>query len=157
MRAYRAGTISEAVQNAVEAVPGMKHRDVASFLGISGATLSYGTDVPEDRPAGLGVAYLHRLAVAFPEAAAPIAEHFAALAGGTFHSIDSEAQPQAMWQHVATMAKETGEAVAALSSIEHGADRAEVRREIIEAREALDAAIRDLDAQNAVQMRGAAS
>lgn len=147
MRAYRAGTISEAVQNAVEAVPNMKHRQVAEMLGISGATLSYGMAPSEDRPAGLGVAHLHRLAVAFPQAAVPLAEHFAALAGGTFQSIDSSAEPRAMWQHVAAMAKETGEAVAALSSIEHGADRAEVRREIIEARQALDAALRDLDAQ----------
>ena len=61
---------------------------------------------------GLGVAHLHRLAVAFPQAAVPLAEHFAALAGGTFQSIDSSAEPRAMWQHVAAMAKSMADSAA---------------------------------------------
>ncbi|APX23178.1 hypothetical protein Ga0080559_TMP2382 [Salipiger profundus] len=144
------------MQNAVEAIPQRTHREVASFLGIRASTLSYGMDPSEDRPGGLGIAYVDRLCDRWPEAAAHLAQHFAARAGGLFQPNATTAAPKAAWQHVATMAKETGEAVAALSSVEHGADRAEVRRELIEARDAIDAALRDHDAeQRAIPLRGA--
>ncbi|APZ53112.1 hypothetical protein [Salipiger abyssi] len=154
MKAYRAGTISEAVQNAIEAIPDRKHREVAAFLGISPATLSFGMDPSETRPGGLGIAYVDRLCDKWPEAAEQMALHFGARAGGTFQKIDSACPEQAPWQHVACLAKETSEAVAAMSQVEHGGCVHQTRRELLEAREAIDAAIHDLDARPVDLKRG---
>lgn len=82
MRKVRPASIQSAVQSAIRAAGGLEA--VANDLGVGVSTLSHGTEISEQRPGGLGVNYLDRAARIVPEAAVPIASHFAALAGGTF-------------------------------------------------------------------------
>lgn len=78
-RNNRPGSIQSAVYAAYRAVGGL---EAASHdLGLSMASLSYGTEVNEQRPGGLGVNYLDRLGRIDAAAAMPIASHFALLAG----------------------------------------------------------------------------
>ncbi|PTW43924.1 hypothetical protein [Rhodovulum kholense] len=138
-RAQKAGTIQDAIRGALDAT-GKKDRDIADFLGIRGSTLSYGTEENEDRPGGLGVNYLDRLCKLFPAAAAPLAQHFAGLAGGVFQPIDLGPNVASLYSHCSDIAKECGEAQAAtLRAAESakGRDCQEAEREIDEAVEAL--------------------
>ncbi|MBO9398756.1 hypothetical protein J7400_18950 [Shimia sp. R9_2] len=83
MRRVRAGSIQDAVRGAYAAAGGIEC--AADDLGISASALSRAIDASDEaRPGGLGVNYLHRLCRITPEAAAPIAEHFARLSGGVF-------------------------------------------------------------------------
>ncbi|PTX02047.1 hypothetical protein [Pararhodobacter aggregans] len=84
-RATIPGTIQEAVQACYDAYGDQK--DIALDLGIAGSSVSYGTEVQEIRPGGLGVNYLDRLARMKAASAVPIARHFAALAGGVFQPV----------------------------------------------------------------------
>ena len=86
MRNHRPGSIQSAISSAFSAVHGLEN--VSVDLGVSVTTLSYGTAVDEARPGGLGVNYIDRLGRMHSEAAVPIAEHFAALAGGVFQPVD---------------------------------------------------------------------
>lgn len=86
MRNHRHGSIQSAVASVFSAVGGLEN--VSVDLGVSVATLSYGTAMDEARPGGLGVNYLDRLARMHGAAAVPVAEHFAALAGGVFQPVD---------------------------------------------------------------------
>ncbi|MBR9765318.1 MAG: hypothetical protein GYB53_17805 [Rhodobacteraceae bacterium] len=88
MRKARPASIQSAVQTAMRAAGGLEA--VANDLGVGVSTLSHGTEVSEQRPGGLGVNYLDRLSRIVPEAAVPIAAHFAALGGGTFHPLGLE-------------------------------------------------------------------
>ncbi|SDF90838.1 hypothetical protein [Alloyangia pacifica] len=113
MRDQIYGTIQSAVCAAVEAT-GKRHQDVAEFLGIRGSTLSYGMEVSETRPGGLGVNYLHRLGADCPAAALPLAQHFAGLAGGVFQSVNVGGVVTSLYAQCGTVAKECGEAQAAI-------------------------------------------
>lgn len=88
-RATRPGSIQAAVRKAIQAVGGLEC--ASDDLGLSASTLSYGTEVREDRPGGLGVNYLDRLARIDAAAALPVAQHFAELAGGVFQPITARA------------------------------------------------------------------
>jgi hypothetical protein len=88
MRRTRTGSIQAAVGRAYRAAGGLEA--VARDLSVALSTLSYGTEVREDRPGGLGVNYLDRLGRIEPEAAVPLAEHFARLAGGVYHSLPAD-------------------------------------------------------------------
>ncbi|TDE34147.1 hypothetical protein [Antarcticimicrobium sediminis] len=81
-RRTRPGTIQSAIRSAYRAVGGIEC--ASDDLGISVTTLSYGTDVSEVRPGGLGVNYVDKLGRIEPAAAMPIAQHFSQLAGGVF-------------------------------------------------------------------------
>lgn len=109
MRPTKAGSIQDAVQHAYEASGGV--RKVAAAIGLAQSTLSYGTEVREDRPGGLGINYLDRLGRMSPEAAQAIAEHFASLAGGVFQPVQVESGE--LGELCAVIAKENGEAQAA--------------------------------------------
>lgn len=85
MRRARPASIQLAVQSAIRAAGGLEA--VANDLGVGVSTLSHGTEISEQRPGGLGVNYLDRLSRIVPEAAVPIAAHFASLGGGTFHPL----------------------------------------------------------------------
>jgi hypothetical protein len=85
-RRTRPGSIQAAVRAAYRAVGGVEC--ASDDLGVSAAALSYGTEITEARPGGLGVNYLDRLGRIEPRAALPVAEHFAALAGGVFQPVD---------------------------------------------------------------------
>lgn len=113
MRRPRYGTIQSAVRGALDAT-GKRDKDVADFLGVRGSTLSYATEESDDRPGGLGVNYLHRLALAHPAAAVPLAQHFAAMAGGVYQPIDTEGRVVSLFEHVSLCAKENGEAISAM-------------------------------------------
>lgn len=113
MRRPRYGTIQSAVRGALDAT-GKRDKDVADFLGVRGSTLSYATEESDDRPGGLGVNYLHRLALAHPAAAVPLAQHFAAMAGGVYQPIDTEGRVVSLFEHVSLCAKESGEAISAM-------------------------------------------
>jgi hypothetical protein len=57
---------------------------VSADLGLGLSTLSRAYSDEDDRPGGLGVKYLHQLGRIVPDAAVPVANHFAMLAGGVF-------------------------------------------------------------------------
>lgn len=109
MRAVKAGSIQEAVQTSYVAAGGIA--EVSAMVGVAPSSLSYGTEIREDRPGGIGVNYLDRLGRMDTAAARPIAEHFCALAGGFFQPFDAEHEDLA--DHCQTLAKEGGEALAA--------------------------------------------
>ncbi|QFT47832.1 hypothetical protein FIU97_14715 [Roseivivax sp. THAF40] len=141
MRNHRPGTIQSAVSAALDATCEPRER-LADFLGIRGSTLSYGTEVSETRPGGLGVNYLHRLAVADPRAALPIARHFCALAGGMFQPVVAAENVTTLYAHCSAIAKECGEAQAAT-----------IRAAECMSADALDAAERELDEAQAAIAR----
>ncbi|KPQ06172.1 MAG: hypothetical protein HLUCCA12_12030 [Rhodobacteraceae bacterium HLUCCA12] len=85
-RATRPGSIQDAVRQAFTAVGGLEN--AANDLGVSLSVLSYGTELREDRPGGLGVNYLDRLGRIEGGAAEAVARHFAMLAGGVFQPVD---------------------------------------------------------------------
>lgn len=87
MRNHRAGSIQAAVIAAYRAVGGLEN--ASHDLGVSISTLSYGTEISEQRPGGLGVNYLDRLGRIESGSAVPIAQHFALLAGGVFMPISA--------------------------------------------------------------------
>ncbi|WP_353475537.1 hypothetical protein PVT71_18375 [Salipiger sp. H15] len=139
MRPQRYGTIQNAVCEAVEAT-GKRHQDVAALLGIRGSTLSYGMEDNEDRPGGLGVNYLHRLAMDCPAAAIPLAQHFAGLAGGVFRPVEMQGNVTSIFAQCGDVARECGEAQAAIFRAAEKASVqsvAEAEREIDEAVAAL--------------------
>lgn len=86
MRGTRAGSIQNAVSCSFQAIGGLENASVD--LGVSIATLSYGTSMDEARPGGLGVNYLDRLGRMERKAALPVAQHFATLAGGFFQPVE---------------------------------------------------------------------
>lgn len=139
MRATKAGTVQSAVAETYRAVGGVE--EAAELLGIAMSTASYGTEVNEYRPGGLGVNYLDRLGRIKPEFARAMAEHFAVLAGGVF-TAHNLASARTVSEHVSALVKEHSEAVVALNS---GACPHQTRRELIEARDACSSAIRDID------------
>ena len=139
MRNHPYGTIQEAVQSSYRA-SGHTNEEIAELLGVRGSTISYGAEMSEARPGGLGVNYLHRLGRMRPAAAVPIAQHFARLAGGVFQPVEVPASVTSLFAHCGTVAKECGEAqAAALRAAEMAsADACEAaEREIAEAVEAL--------------------
>jgi hypothetical protein len=81
-RAVRPASIQSAVSAAYRAAGGLEC--CSADLGVSISTLSYGTEVTDQRPGGLGVNYLDRLGRIEPLAARPLADHFCHLAGGVF-------------------------------------------------------------------------
>ncbi len=109
MRPCEAGSIQDAVAAAYEAAGGLRKVSVA--IGVTASSLSYGTEIREDRPGGLGVNYLDRLGRMSPAAAREIAQHFAALAGGVFQPLEAEVSD--LGGHCQVVAKEGGEAQAA--------------------------------------------
>ena len=84
-RATRPGSIQSSVRAAYLAVGGLE--SASEDLGVSVTTLSYGTEVTDLRPGGLGVNYLDRLGRIEPLSAVPLAQHFAHLAGGVFQPV----------------------------------------------------------------------
>lgn len=85
MRKARPASIQSAVQSSIRAAGGLEA--AANDLGVGVSTLSHGTEISESRPGGLGINYADRLGRVVPEAAVPIAQHFAMLAGGTFQPL----------------------------------------------------------------------
>jgi hypothetical protein len=84
-RATRPGSVEAAVALTIRAAGGVE--SVADDLGLSLSTVSYWTERREDRPGGAGIKHLDALARIVPAAAAPVAQHFAALAGGVFQPV----------------------------------------------------------------------
>lgn len=151
-RSHKVGSITDVVARAIEAT-GKAHRDVAEDLGIRASTLSYGMEVSEDRPGGLGIAYLHRLALAEPACAVPVAGHFAMLAGGVFQPVNLGVNDANLYSHCCTIAKECGEASAATiraaeMSTVNALDDAE--RELMEAQEAIARGLAEVRRRKAV-------
>lgn len=154
MRQPRYGTIQSAVRGALDAT-GKRDKDVADFLGVRGSTLSYATEESDDRPGGLGVNYLHRLALAYPAAAVPLAQHFAAMAGGVYQPVDTEGRVVSLFEHTSLCAKETGEAIAAMARAAEQASAGNLEAAERETREAIAQMVAYLSAINA-QAEGAA-
>lgn len=139
MRNHPFGSIQEAVQSAYRA-SGHTNEEIAELLGVRGSTVSYGSEMSEARPGGLGVNYLHRLGRMRPAAAVPIAQHFAGLGGGVFAPVEVTGNVESLFSHCGTVARECGEAqAAALRAAERAsADACEAaEREIDEAVQAL--------------------
>lgn len=105
-RRTRPGSIQSAVQQVIVALGGIE----ASALeaGVSISTLSYGTEQRDDRPGGLGVNHLDRLARIDAAAALPMAQHFATLAGGVFQPIDLSGPS---WSDMAGLSREYADVV----------------------------------------------
>ena len=140
MRNHKPGSIQAAVSQAYRAAGGLE--EVSDCLGLSESALSEATQKGPKRPHGLGVNYLDRLARMKPEAAAVLAQHFAALAGGTFQPVASS-QMRCLMALVSDKAKESGDSLSA--SIRVAQSGGATPREI-------DDAIRELDEQTAVDM-----
>lgn len=88
-RATRPGSVEAAAAQAIRAAGGVE--SAANDLGLSLSTVSYWTERREDRPGGAGIKHLDALARIVPAAAVPIAQHFAALAGGVFQPVQTGA------------------------------------------------------------------
>jgi len=84
-RATRPGSVQSAVALAIRAAGGVEA--VANDLALAISTVSYMTERREDRPGGAGIVHLDALARIVPAAAHPLAQHFAALAGGVFQPV----------------------------------------------------------------------
>lgn len=82
MRNVRHGSMQAAVQASIRSAGGLEA--ASNDLGLSVSSLSRASSDDEDRPGGLGVNHLHRLGRMVPSSSAPIAAHFAGLAGGVF-------------------------------------------------------------------------
>ena len=154
MRRPRYGTIQSAVRAALDAT-GKRDKDIAQLLGIRGSTLSYATEESDDRPGGLGANYLHSLAIAFPEAAVPLAQHFSAMAGGVYQSVDTEGRVVSLFEHTSLCAKETGEAIAAMARAAEQASVGNLEAAERETREAIAQMVAYITALN-VRAEGAA-
>lgn len=97
-RATRPGSIQAAVRQSIRALGGLEC--ASDDLGVSVSVLSYGTEVSDTRPGGLGVNYLDRLGRIDGLAAVPIAQHFAHLAGGVFQPICPEGATATNINHI---------------------------------------------------------
>lgn len=135
MRPTKLGSIQDAVAKSYRAAGGVEA--VADLLGIANSTASYGIEVNERRPGGLGVNYLARLAKVHPEAAIPLAEFFADHAGGIFQPVADSTSVSSLYAHCGMVAKECGEAQAATIKAAASADR----NDIVDAEREIDEAI----------------
>lgn len=151
MRQVKAGSIQDAVRSAYTAAGGLESS--ANDLGLSPALLSRAVDAnDEQRPGGLGVNYLHRLSRIVPEAAAPIAEHFARLAGGEYRARQDQTPSgciHALMSEFSDIMKCHAEAFSEASPNPNGFTPAEAKaalKEVAEHREKLDAYQRYLEA-----------
>lgn len=82
MRNARPDSIQDTVRQSITAAGGLEA--ASSDLGLSVSSLSRASACEDERPGGLGINHLHRMGRIVPEAAVPIASHFARLAGGIF-------------------------------------------------------------------------
>lgn len=110
MRNSRTGSVQAAVRDTYAAYGGLEA--IKEAIGVSVATLSYGTEINEHRPGGIGINYLDQISRMEPACAAVLAHHFASLAGGVFQPVD-ETYDACLASHTATVASESGQAVAA--------------------------------------------
>lgn len=117
MRNVPAGTIQDAVQRAYDAFHDRDGKTgverIARRLGTVKSTVSYGTEISDDRPGGIGVNYLDRLGQEQPAVALPIAQHFAALAGAVVQPAAEGSNVACLYSLSGIVAKECGEAQAA--------------------------------------------
>lgn len=82
MRKVRPGSVHEVMQQVIKEGGGLEA--VGAEISLSVSNLSRAVGDPDTRPGGLGVSYLDTLGRIVPETAAPVAKHFASLAGGSF-------------------------------------------------------------------------
>lgn len=143
MRSARPGSIQATVQKVYATNGGVEN--VATDLGLSLSTVSYGTEQNDNRPGGLGVNYLDQLARMNPKVAEVIADHFARLSGGSFAAPERPAPALAPLQHARRLIAEGAEGQAALMALAEGGCPHEARRELVDIRDAVDAAISDID------------
>lgn len=143
-RRTRPGSIQSALQEAYRAAGGVEA--VAADLGLSLSSVSYGTEQREDRPGGLGLNHVDRLARMHPEVAAVLARHFAGLAGGMFAEIAVRGAQLSTLQHARALVREAAEGSAALMALVDGeAAPDEVRQELMDIEEAAFAARQALE------------
>lgn len=143
-RRTRPGTIQSAVASAYRAVGGLEN--AAADLGVSLSVLSYGTETREDRPGGLGVNYLDRLGRIDAGAAVPLAQHFAALAGGVFQPVDLSGlrggDVASLAAEFSDVVRAHAEAMGAESAAPGDYSRAEAEAQLVEIDELVAAALR---------------
>lgn len=139
MRYTASGTIQNAVARCYRAVGGVEA--VAEQLGLANSTVSYGTEVNEARPGGIGVNYLARLGRANAAAAVPVAEFFCDLAGGVFQPVEVVGVTN-LHDHCCDVAKECGEAQAATIKAAYSSKRNEIDEAEREIDEAIGALVR---------------
>ncbi|PTW45675.1 hypothetical protein [Rhodovulum kholense] len=137
-------SIQDAVYRAYEAAGGLKA--TSGILNLAMSTLSSFSEPPGSgkRSGGLGINYAHALSDARPEAAAVFARHFAALAGGVFQLIHTDPKITSLLSHCGIVAKECGEAQAALIRAAESASAKNyetAEKECEEARNAVDEVI----------------
>lgn len=110
MRSAPRASIQSVVQSCYSAAGGIEN--VSADLGLAKSTLSEATELPtsEKRRGGLGLNHADTLARMHPGVARVLAEHFATLAGGTFHPLPAGVI-DTLLSHVAVAARESGEAI----------------------------------------------
>lgn len=145
MRKTKPGSVQSAIQQSYTVSGGLEV--VQAATGVSLSTLSYGTELREDRPGGIGINYIDRLARMDAKAAEPIARHFALLAGGHFQSSDEHAAGLSALQHASKVIRESGEGAAALMAFAEGGDAAQTIKELQDVADAALAAIRDIKSE----------
>ncbi|ATG49755.1 hypothetical protein CEW89_08520 [Celeribacter ethanolicus] len=143
MRDHRPGSIQSAVHSAYRAVGGLESASVD--LGVAVSTLSYGTERSEHRPGGIGVNYLDTLGRISPEAAVPVAEHFAHLAGGVFHPVDlkgvTSADVHRLTREFSDVLAKHAEAHSSTSQNPHDYTAREAQAQLVELDELIEAAV----------------
>ncbi|MFY0682886.1 MAG: hypothetical protein JXR13_20150 [Thalassovita sp.] len=145
MRRTKRGSVQSAVQKSYTLAGGLEA--VQEATGVALSTLSYGTELREDRPGGIGINYMDRLARMDPKSAEPIARHFALLSGGHFQSGDERVAGLSALQHASKVIRESGEGAAALMAFAEGGDRHEAIKELQDVADAVLAAIQDIKAE----------
>lgn len=129
-RATRPGSIQSVLREAYRLVGGVEA--VAEDLHVRTSTVSYGTEVREDRPGGLGLNYADQLARQHSGVAALLARHFAVLAGGSFVLADAGARGVSRLEHAKRLVIEAAEGSVALMELEAGGCRESAIRELID-------------------------
>lgn len=113
MRNVPAGTIQQAIQRVYDAVGG-GIEGIARKLGTVNSTVSYGTEISEHRPGGLGANYLDRLCQDNAEAALVVAQHFAGYAGAAVQPVHRGDNVSCLYLLSGEVAKECGDALPAI-------------------------------------------
>lgn len=141
MRNVPAGTVQDAVQRSYEA-SGLTSDRIARLLGTVNSTISYGTEISEHRPGGIGVNYLDRLAQIYPAVALPLAQHFASLAGAVVQPVATAENVACLYSLSGTVAKECGEAQAATIAAAQSVNARDCDKAVREIDEAVEALLR---------------
>lgn len=132
-RMTRPGSIQSVLRAAYRLVGGVEA--VAEDLSVRISTVSYGTELRDDRPGGLGLNYADQLARQHSGVAALLARHFAVLGGGSFVTGEAASHAVSRLEHAKRLVIEAAEGSVALMEIEAGGCLQAAIRELMDVEE----------------------